>query len=98
MDRTSVLETLRTHEPGLKAAGLLHLRLFGSVARNQADPLSDIDLLADFDRSRPVTLVTVGRLQIELSELLGTAVDLSSTDWMEEPALTSTLRESIVAF
>jgi predicted nucleotidyltransferase len=33
MDREHVIATLRQHEPELKAAGIVHLRLHGSVAR-----------------------------------------------------------------
>jgi hypothetical protein len=37
MDKDGVLRTLRAHEPELKAAGIVHLRLFGSVARGHID-------------------------------------------------------------
>jgi predicted nucleotidyltransferase len=47
MDKGSVIETLRLHEPELRAAGIVHLRLFGSVARGEASPESDVDLMAD---------------------------------------------------
>jgi hypothetical protein len=56
MDKGSVIETLRRHEPELKAAGIVHLRLFGSVARGEESPQSDVDLMADFDRSKCLTL------------------------------------------
>ena len=48
MDRSKVLAGLRAHEPELRAAGILRLSLFGSVARNEAGVQSDVDLLADF--------------------------------------------------
>lgn len=51
MDKGSVIQTLRKHEPELKAAGIVHLRLFGSVARGEASDQSDVDLMADLDRS-----------------------------------------------
>ncbi len=49
MDTRSVLLILRENEPELKAAGIAHLRLFGSTARGEASPHSDIELLADFE-------------------------------------------------
>jgi uncharacterized protein len=98
MDRSSVIRTLREHERDLKAAGILHLRLFGSLARNEASEHSDIDLLAEFDKSRRLSLVKVGRLQMQLSELLGAQVDLSSADWMREPTRSRALREAVLAF
>ena len=45
MDKGLVIETLRMHEPELKAAGIVHLRLFGSIARGEASARSDIDLI-----------------------------------------------------
>ncbi len=53
MDRDRILLILREHAPELKAAGLVHLRVFGSVARGEASPQSDVDLMADFDKSKP---------------------------------------------
>jgi predicted nucleotidyltransferase len=98
MDSHSVLLILREHEPELKAAGIAHLRLFGSTARGEASLHSDIDLLADFETPASLTLVTIGRLQSRLADLLGAEVDLSSPDWMRPPVRTQALEEAILAF
>jgi uncharacterized protein len=98
VEAPQVIRILRDHESELRAAGIAHLRVFGSVARNEASPESDVDLLADFDESRRLTLVTVGRLEGQLADLLGVNVDLSSPEWMKEPVRTSALREAVVAF
>ncbi|MFZ0314284.1 MAG: nucleotidyltransferase domain-containing protein [Candidatus Korobacteraceae bacterium] len=98
MDRAYVIRILRQHEQELKDAGILHLRLFGSLARNEPLERSDVDLLADFDKSRRLSLVKVGRLQMRLSELLGAEVDLSSPDWMREPIRSKALSEAVLAF
>jgi hypothetical protein len=98
MDKGFILERLRHHERELKAAGIVHIRLFGSVARGEASPGSDVDLLADFDRSARMTLVKVGSLQERLSHLLGAPVDLSSPEWMREPAKSRALNEAVIAF
>jgi uncharacterized protein len=98
MDQRFVIEKLRHHERELKAAGILHIRLFGSVARNEATTVSDVDLLADFDKSKRMTLVKVGSLQSRLSAMLGTRVDLSSTEWMREPVKSKALGEAVIAF
>ena len=39
-------------EPDLRRRGVRRLRLFGSVARGEAGPASDVDLLAEVDRTR----------------------------------------------
>jgi len=98
MDKEQVVSILREHEPELKAAGIVHLRLFGSVARGDASPVSDIDLMADLDQTKSFTLVSVGRLEIRLRDILGVKVDLSSADWMREPVRTRAIREAVLAF
>lgn len=98
MDRGDVIQTLRAHEPELKAAGILHLRLFGSIARNEATRGSDVDLVAEFDRSKKLTLLSMVRLENRLSELLGVKVDLSPLNSMKEAVRTRALREAIHAF
>jgi predicted nucleotidyltransferase len=98
MDRSDILRILRDHERELKADGIVHLRLFGSVSRGEGSINSDVDLLADFDASKRLTLVTLGRLQGRLSELLGVEVDLTSAEWMKEPVRTKAMHEAVRAF
>lgn len=98
MDKGYVIETLRDHQSELRAAGIVHLRVFGSVARDQSSVSSDIDLLADFDRSQRLTLVKIGSLQSRLSKMLGAKVDLSSAEWMREPIRSKALSEAVLAF
>jgi hypothetical protein len=98
MDKEKILVILRDHAPELREAGLVHLRVFGSVARGHADNQSDIDLMADFDPSKSITLVTLGSLESRLGALLGRKVDLSSAEWMREPVRRQALQEAIVAF
>jgi predicted nucleotidyltransferase len=52
MSRAEVLATLRTHEQEIRTAGVTRLSLFGSAARDEASPSSDVDLLAAFDQHR----------------------------------------------
>src|ERR1700678_2601218 len=98
MEKAYLIQTLRRHEGELRAAGILHLRLFGSLSRGQASHDSDIDLLAEFEKSRRMSLVSVGHIQMRLSELLGAPVDLSSAEWMREPIRSAALSEAILAF
>lgn len=98
MERERVLTILRAHEAELKAAGLLHLRLFGSVARGDDGPESDVDLIADFDRTRPLTLLTLSQHQCRLADLLEAEVDLSSAEWMFDRVRSRALREAVHVF
>lgn len=76
MDREHVLSMLREHEPELKEAGVVRLSLFGSTARGEAGPESDVDLLAGLDKSRRLSLLDVVCLEVRLADLLGVKVDL----------------------
>jgi predicted nucleotidyltransferase len=55
-------------------AGVTVLGLFGSVARGEDGPDSDVDLLIDV--SEGVGLFALGKLEAQLRELLGAEVDL----------------------
>jgi predicted nucleotidyltransferase len=98
MDKGYVIKVLREHEPELKAAGIVHLRLFGSVARGQGSAQSDVDLMADLDRSKRLSLVGMARLENRLSDLLGVKVDLSPASSMKEAVRARAAREAIHAF
>jgi hypothetical protein len=98
MKRDEVISKLRAHEAELKAAGILRLAVFGSVARGDNSPDSDVDLLADFDKTKHYTLLTMGRLESRLADLLGTRVDLSSPEWLKESVKNQVLREAVLAF
>ena len=92
MKRDEVISKLRAHEAELRAAGIVRIAVFGSVARG------DVDLLADFDKTRHYTLLTMGRLESRLADLLGTRVDLSSPEWLKESVRNQAMREAVLAF
>jgi predicted nucleotidyltransferase/DNA-binding XRE family transcriptional regulator len=58
--------------------GASSVLVFGSVARGDDDVGSDVDLLMDIPPT--YSLLTMARLQRELSELLGVPVDLGSVE------------------
>ena len=55
-----------------------NLRVFGSVARGEDRPDSDVDLLADLPAGRPagLSLFGLGRVEAELEAILGSRADL----------------------
>jgi predicted nucleotidyltransferase len=59
-----------------RSNGIRSLRLFGSQLRGDATGASDIDLLVDFEPGQLVGMFGLSRMQIELSDILGVAVDL----------------------
>ena len=98
MDKNRILAILHSHAPELQAAGLAHLRLFGSVARGEATPQSDIDLIADFAPDARISLMTLSGLRLQLCDLLGAEVDLSSATALKEPVRANADRESVHVF
>lgn len=98
MDKHSVLKTLRAHQPELRAAGITRLRLFGSVARGESTPESDVDLMADFDFSKRLSLLSMVSLEDRLAALLGVKVDLAPADSLKDYVCNDAIREAVHAF
>ena len=98
MDRATVIARLRAHEHELKSAGVLSLRLFGSVARGEAGPDSDVDLMARFDKSRCRTLFDYAGVEGRLAEILNVRVDLAPEDMMHKPMQSEAEREAVLVF
>jgi predicted nucleotidyltransferase len=71
-----------------RAKGAVRVAMFGSLARGDAGPDSDVDLLVRF--GKPIGLLALVRLERELSEALGRDVDL-----LTEGAVSPYLRERI---
>ncbi len=92
MDRENVIATLRAHERQLKEAGIVRLSLFGSTARGDAGPESDVDLLAAFDNTRRISLLDIVGMELDLTEMLGCKVDL-----VEEGSLKPRVQKSVEA-
>jgi len=98
MDRDFVIAKPREHEPELKAAGIVHLRLHGSLARGAATATSDVDLIAEFDATKHLSLLDMVGLENRLSDLLGAPVDLSPEHTLKEPVAARAAREAVRAF
>ena len=76
MDKDSAIRTLKAHEAELRALGVQRLSLFGSLARGEAGPESDVDLAAEFNPEAKVGIFHFAQINARLRELLGATVDL----------------------
>ena len=56
MERESAIARLERNKASLRALGLARLSLFGSTARGEASPESDVDLAVTLDRSAGIDL------------------------------------------
>lgn len=74
--RSEALDFFSAHRQDLERLGISSLLVFGSVARDEARPDSDVDLIAVFDR--PIGYMGLIHVERELEQLLGRAVDLAT--------------------
>ncbi len=74
--------------------GAFNVRVFGSVARGDADEQSDLDLLVDMEAGR--SLFDLGGLLTELEELLGCNVDVVTEQGLRDRIRERVLREAVV--
>jgi hypothetical protein len=74
MTRAETIAAIRALETELHALGVKSLGLFGSVARDEAGPTSDVDVLVEFQG--PATLDAYVDLKRLLERVLGRRVDL----------------------
>jgi hypothetical protein len=99
MNTEQVIAKLREHEIELKAAGVEHLFLHGSYARGSAiRDVSDVDVIAEFDAGRRLSLVDMVAIENRLADLLGVRVDLSPANTLKEPVKQKAAREAVLAF
>ena len=98
MEAEQVITVLRAHEDELKAAGILHLSLFGSTARGDQTPESDVDLMIEYDDSKMKSLLTLGGWISDLQDMLGVDVDISPKSWMRERVRKQALKDAIDVF
>jgi len=93
MTRDEVLETLVSHQQDLQRFGVQSLRLFGSVARDEGTPGSDVDLLVVFEESPSFSRFM--KLRIFLEDLLGVKVDLVTESGLKDRVRPFVEREAI---
>ncbi|MBI4317737.1 MAG: nucleotidyltransferase family protein [Chloroflexi bacterium] len=90
-----VLRILGQHGAEIASYGVTSLHIFGSVARGEAGPESDVDVLVEF--GVPVGLFELVRFQRFLEKLLGQRVDLATVGALRENMREQILREAVRA-
>ena len=94
MNRDRAIAILREHEAELRAAGIEHASIFGSVAREEANSGSDVDVVVrltpEASRGGFAYFGRLDDLSRRLEEILGCSVDL-----VAEPVRRDRLRKNI---
>lgn len=98
MDSHEIVATLRRYEPELRARGVRHAALFGSVARGTANDASDIDIMIDIEPDAARDIYSYVGLKTYIAELFPGQVDV-----IDRKALRPNLRppaegEAVYAF
>ena len=98
MTRDDVLSVLRDHRPQLEAQGVMHAALFGSLARGEQGPDSDIDIMVEFDPEAKVGLFGYSGIILYIQDLFEYAVDVAQRDALKAHVRPGAERDAIYAF
>lgn len=98
IQRDEVIARLKPYQSELNSVGVVSLAVFGSVARGDAGPSSDVDLMAEFDEARRLSLFELVGLENRLTEIVGARVDLADRRNLKELVKANAEREAIFVF
>ena len=98
MERTEIIAALRMHEDALRARGVIHAALFGSSARGQSGPESDIDILITLAPDTAIGLFEYVGITQYLADLFPARVDVANRDRLKPMIRDRIERDAINAF
>ena len=94
MDTQTLLQSRRNDILSIAARyGARNVRVFGSVARGEARPDSDVDILVDMEPGR--SLFDLGGLLFDLQTLLGVDVDVVTEKGLRQRIRTQVMQEAV---
>jgi hypothetical protein len=93
------LQLLRQNRVDLEKAGIRHAEIFGSVARGEDTPGSDVDILVDLDPNLVDDLFAYSRVQRTLQHLVGRPVDIAPRGRPRSPEMAAEIdRDAVHAY
>ena len=101
MTRDEAIDRLKAGEAELKRRGVAHAGVFGSLARGDGRPNSDIDVLIRFAPEASVTLWDYAALKRRVAQMLRTPsrqVDVIDLDGMSAYVRPTVERDAVYAF
>jgi uncharacterized protein len=98
MDKQDILARLKENEAALKAQGVAHAALFGSVARGEKRPDSDIDIMIELDPAARVTMFDYVDIKEFIAALFREPVDVINRDGLKPLVRPRAAADAIYAF
>jgi uncharacterized protein len=98
MKRDDILQRLKDCEAGLRAHGVMHAALFGSTARNEQGPESDIDIMIELDPAARVTMFDYVGIKEYIEGLFSEPVDVVNRDGLKPAVRPQATADAIYAF
>jgi len=98
MNRSQAIETLRRSEPDLRARGVCRAAVFGSVARDETGPDSDIDIMVEIDPEAHLTVFDYAGLKDYIAGLFDGPVDVVNRDSLKPYVRPAATHDAIYAF
>ncbi len=98
MDRDQIIERLKEREADLRAQGVTHAALFGSVARGEQRPDSDIDIMVDLDPEIVRTVFDYAGVKDFIADLFEGQVDVVHRDGLKHFVRPRATADAIYAF
>ena len=98
MNGREIIARLRENEEALRARGVSHAALFGSCARGENRPGSDVDILIEVDAAAPVGVYEYVALQEYIAGLFDGPVDVVSRDGLRPHVRPGAVADAVYAF
>lgn len=76
-ERDRAIASLQRHRVELESLGVIHAAVFGSVARGDDRPDSDIDVMVEVDPIKVRSILALGRIQARLERIMERPVDVA---------------------
>lgn len=98
MNSRDVIAVLRQNADSLRARGVCHAALFGSLARGEAGPESDIDIMIEIDPKAGLDVFEYAGIKMYIEGLFNTPVDVVDRDALKPSIRVPATSDAIYAF
>lgn len=98
VNRQEAIEILQRNQDALRARGIQHAALFGSVARGEANRTSDVDVLIELDPAMKLDMFAYAGLKRFVAELFEGSIDVVNKDALKPHLRRSVADDAIYAF